>query len=202
MFYCVWCWIVQSESRRVGRRCRRVSGGFLYSATKDRERPRALLPDPRVLRWASPKHSHGNTVIILIFRCYRGPIMLFTKSWFCWVVWKSHYFSHNVHYYNTSLPSLTPTTRLVLGLMKARLPKYVVLWLVSSLDSVIAPPLISSSILPYQFRPREYWTRGPWTFARKIYQCFCVAKSGFRCDVNNSFDYVQISATVTCIIVL
>ncbi len=33
---------------------------------------------------------------------------------------KSHYFSH---YYNTSLPNLTQTTRLVPGLMKARLPK-------------------------------------------------------------------------------
>ncbi len=35
----------------------------------------------------------------------------------------SHYFSHNLHYYNTFLPSLTQTTRLVPGLMKARLPK-------------------------------------------------------------------------------
>ncbi len=41
----------------------------------------------------------------------------------CLVVRKSHYFSHNLHYYNTFLPSLTQTARLVLGLMKARLPK-------------------------------------------------------------------------------
>ncbi len=32
-------------------------------------------------------------------------------------------FPHNLHYYNTSLPSLTQTARLVLGLMKARPPK-------------------------------------------------------------------------------
>ncbi len=34
-----------------------------------------------------------------------------------------HYSSHNLHYYNTFLPSLTQTARLVLGLMKARLLK-------------------------------------------------------------------------------
>ncbi len=32
-------------------------------------------------------------------------------------------FSHNLHYYNTFLPSLTQTARLVPGLIKARLPK-------------------------------------------------------------------------------
>ncbi len=32
-------------------------------------------------------------------------------------------FSHNLHYYNTFLPSLAKTARLVLGLMKAHLPK-------------------------------------------------------------------------------
>ncbi len=41
----------------------------------------------------------------------------------CLVVRKSHYFSHNLHYYNTFLPSLTQTAQLVPGLMKARLPK-------------------------------------------------------------------------------
>ncbi len=39
------------------------------------------------------------------------------------VIRKLHYFSHNLHYYNNSLPSLTQTTRLVPGLMKARLLK-------------------------------------------------------------------------------
>ncbi len=57
----------------------------------------------------------------------------FTKSWFCFEGVlehalmlggsKLHYFSHNLHYYNTFLPSLTQTARLVPGLMKARLPK-------------------------------------------------------------------------------
>ncbi len=32
-------------------------------------------------------------------------------------------FSHNLHYYNTFLPCLTQTARLVPGLMKAHLPK-------------------------------------------------------------------------------
>ncbi len=41
----------------------------------------------------------------------------------CLVNRKSHYFSHNLYYYNTFPPSLTQTTRLVPGLMKARLPK-------------------------------------------------------------------------------
>ncbi len=36
---------------------------------------------------------------------------------------KKHYFSHNFHYYNTFLPSLTQTAWLVPGLMKARLLK-------------------------------------------------------------------------------
>ncbi len=38
------------------------------------------------------------------------------------VVKKSHYFSHNLHYHNTSL-RLTQTTGLVLGLMKVHLMK-------------------------------------------------------------------------------
>ncbi len=41
----------------------------------------------------------------------------------CLVVGKSHYFSRHLNYYNTFLPSLTQTTGLVPGLMKARLPK-------------------------------------------------------------------------------
>ncbi len=41
----------------------------------------------------------------------------------CLVVRKSHYFSHDLHYYNTFLPSLEQTALLVLGLIKARLPK-------------------------------------------------------------------------------
>ncbi len=36
---------------------------------------------------------------------------------------KSHYFSHNFHYYDTSLPSLTQTAWLVPGFMKACLTK-------------------------------------------------------------------------------
>ncbi len=56
-------------------------------------------------------------VLILFWGCTR------TREHSCLVVRKSHYFSHNLHYYNTFLPSLTQTTRLVPGLMKARLPK-------------------------------------------------------------------------------
>ncbi len=37
----------------------------------------------------------------------------------CLVVRKSHYFSHNLYYYSTFLPSLTQTTLLVPGLKKA-----------------------------------------------------------------------------------
>ncbi len=40
----------------------------------------------------------------------------------CLVVRKSHYFSHNLYYYNTFLPSLEHGS-LVPGLIKARLPK-------------------------------------------------------------------------------
>ncbi len=89
----------------------------------------------------------------------------------CLVVQKSHYFSHNLHYYNTFLPSLTQTTRLVPGLMKARLlKKRNVLWLVScpsalwlanSLDvvSILPRPLPKQQGRQYchiRFRPREY----------------------------------------------
>ncbi len=50
-------------------------------------------------------------VLILFWECTR------TCSHAWWV------FSHNLHYYNTSLPSLAQMARLVPGLMKARLPK-------------------------------------------------------------------------------
>ncbi len=111
----------------------------------------------------------------------------FTKSCFCFggvlehilsclVVQKSHYFSHNLHYYNISLPSLTQMAPLVLGLMKARLPKTKMGcdWLAVPVRCdwhfSIAPPLARtacSSILPYQFRSWENLTRGSCrTFAR------------------------------------
>ncbi len=113
----------------------------------------------------------------------------FTKSWFCFwgctitcsVVRKSHSFSHYLHYCNTFLPGLTQTARLVPGLIKAtfRKKQCVVIGYLSQCVVIgeqlrqyfsIASPLTrtaSSSILPYQFRPREYWTRGSCrTFAR------------------------------------
>ncbi len=80
-------------------------------------------------------------------------------------------FSHNVHYYNTFLPSLTQTARLVSGFMKARLLKNEICcdWLAvpvhcdwRTANQYCPTPYQNRklSILPYQFRSRDYWTRG------------------------------------------
>ncbi len=105
---------------------------------------------------------------------FKGVLLCsFTKSWFCFGsvlehalmlgVPKTHYFSHNLHYYNTFLPSLEQTARLVPVLKKAHLPKKrnvlwlvsCALWLVNSLDSVsILPrPFPKQDGLLYQFKP-------------------------------------------------
>ncbi len=103
----------------------------------------------------------------------------------CRVIWLWHKFSHNLHYYNTFLPSLAQTARLVPGLMKARLPKNEICcnWLAAQCFVIgeqlrwrfsIAPPLsrtASSSILPYQLIPREYWTKG----SRRNFVCTDIA---------------------------
>ncbi len=52
---------------------------------------------------------------VLILGCTR------TCSHAWWL--EKHYFSHNLHYYNTFLPSLAQTAQLVAGLMKTRLPE-------------------------------------------------------------------------------
>ncbi len=47
------------------------------------------------------------------------------------------------------------------------------LWLANSLDGITVPPLAktaSSSILPYQFRPREYWG------SHRIFACTDIAR--------------------------
>ncbi len=104
-----------------------------------------------------------------------------------------------------------------------------VLWLVSCSQCVVigeqlrrcfstAPPLAktaSSSILPYQFRPREYWARGSCRnfactdIARHIKVVMLLlmflAKARFRCQQqlnNNCTDYVQINAMVICIMLI
>ncbi len=129
----------------------------------------------------------------------------------CLVIRKRAYFSHNLHYHNTFLPSLTNNSissgfdegppsekRNVLWLVSC--PS--ALWLANSLGGFQYCPApcqnktASSSILPYQFRPREYWTRGLCrTFARTdiarhikvvILLFYFFAKPRVREDVNNS----------------
>ncbi len=138
-------------------------------------------------------------VLILFWRCTR------TCSHAPWFE-NRIIFSHNLHYYNTFLPCLTQTARLVPSLMKAKpSEKRNVLWLVScpsalwlakSLDGVTAPPLTktaTSSILPYKFRPRAYRTRGTCTDTARhikvvlLLLLLFLAKSHFRSDVNNSY---------------
>ncbi len=136
------------------------------------------------------------------------------------VVWKLNDFSHNLHYYNIFLPSLTQTARLVPGLIKAHLTKNEMCcdWLAVPVRCdeqlrwrfSIALPLAktaSSSILPYQFRPREYWSRGlRRTFARTdiarhikvVMLLLFLAKSCFRWDVNNSLKITALTCTDKC----
>ncbi len=73
----------------------------------------------------------------------------------CSVVRKTHYFSHNLHYYNNSLPSLTQTTRLVPGLMKARLPENEMCcdWLAVPVRCDCRTDEDCVSVLPRQFEP-------------------------------------------------
>ncbi len=77
---------------------------------------------------------------------------------------------HIIYIYNTFVHSLTQTTRLVPGLMKARLPKIEMFcdwlavpvhcdWRTAQMVFQYCPvpsKTASSSILAYQFRPRKY----------------------------------------------
>ncbi len=69
--------------------------------------------------------SIANQIHIAVFAGFKGVLLCsFTKSWFCFGGVLEHALMlGGLHYYNTFLPSLTQTARLVPGLMKARLPK-------------------------------------------------------------------------------
>ncbi len=156
--------------------------------------------------------------------------MLFTKSWFCFGGVLEHALmlgDSKIALFFTSFTLLQylspqPDTN---GSISSRFDKgppsekrYVLwlvscpsaLWLANSLDgvSVLPRPLpktASSSILLYQFRPREYWTRGSRrTFALMdiarhikvlmlLLLLLFLAKSRFRQDVNNSLKITAVT---------